>query len=540
MTTPNPPYAAIPPAQPGPPPGPAPIPLAADAVPPGTRAWTQQAARRWTALRIPLWTMPYPAIAAMVVGLIVLGESDMPVACDQGGSDTCGPEWQILVLLWGLVIGIWGLFAVPTVAILALGVALGITINLRPQDAADLGQSWGWWLLTAGLLGGMTLSGIRIARGRAQRKAAAEAAGPMVHPVPAAAGARSVQRAVVRLVFGGCGALLAVLCTIGTIDAYRDDDRHAARAEVKSATVVDTDVDTARILVDGETEERTVDTWDYDYEDGERVDVLIDGDWARLEAETFAPIAWLFGLGISGAVAFVLIPEAARVRLRAARLNPGKPPVSTLRVQVVFVHASHVAVYAADDQVRVDPLFKADVAWWPTPPGMFSVSVPSSVPSSVPASAPVPVPVVSEPSTPESESESASEPSLGADAVETAAAGVELTKQPPAEPVQPAAPAVPAVPAGVYGQPYAYGQFAPAGAPQMYGPPMYGMPMYGAPWMAPAPRACEAVLFGTPYAGAEFVLLIARDGDTPVVARSKRVIRPLAAKHPVLKPYPAA
>lgn len=425
----------------------APIPLPPEAVPPDTRPWTTAAAQVWAAIRPPRWAAPYPPVAAIVVGVIGLGSVPVDSACDANAGE-CGPQWVLYVLLGGLLLAVAALFAQPVLAVVGAFVGLGLALVLYPPRPEDIGATWPWWLLLAGLAWAVVTSAVRVTRVRDQRYAAEEAAGAVSHPVPAAVLGRTVQRAAVRLVFGLGALVLTGLCVWGLVDAFADDRGHARRAATVWATVVEVGDTTTTVRVDGETEPRVSESDDYDREVGDRVGVLVDGDWTRLADERFDGIAWWLGILVCAVPGLMLTSGALRTRRRARRLRPGGAAVAALRVQVLFVDNRTVQVFADDDETRAWPLFRTKVEYWATPFGAYP---PSPAPE-----------------------------------------GVDLAKK-----------------AGA----------APSAAQYAY-PPMW----HPTPWR---PRACEAVLFGPPYAGAEFVMLVAREQDTPCVAVSARAVRPL-------------
>ncbi|WTW92515.1 hypothetical protein OG216_03605 [Streptomycetaceae bacterium NBC_01309] len=425
----------------------APIPLPPEAVPSGTRPWTTAAAHLWAAIRAPRWTTPYVPVAAIVVGVVGLGSLPVDSACDSNAGE-CGPEWVLYVLLGGLLLAVAALFAQPVLAVVGAFIGLGLALVLYPPRPEDIGATWPWWLLLVGLAWAVVTSAVRVTRVRDQRYAAEEAAGAVSHAVPAAVLGRTVQRAVLRLVFGLGALVLSGLCVWGLLDAFADDRAHARRADRVWATIVDVDDTTATVRVDGEAENRVSEGDDYEREEGDRVGVLVDGDWTRLADERFDGITWWLGILVCIVPGLMLTTGALRVRRRARRLRPGGAAVATLRVQVLFVDNQTVQVYADDDEARGWPLFRTKVEYWATPFGAYP-------------------------------------PSPGPE-------GVDLAKK---------AATTSAVPQ------YAY-------------TPMW----HPTPWR---PRACAAVLFGPPYAGAEFVMLVAREQDTPCVAVSARAVRPL-------------
>lgn len=456
-----------------------PIALPPEAVPPATPPWTTAAAQAWAAIRAPWWATPYVPAAVVIVGVIGLASLPVDASCDANGSG-CGSEWVLYVLFGGLLLAIAALFALPVVAIVGSFMGLGLALALYPPDPEDVGATWPWWLLLAGLGWAIATSVVRVTRVRDQRDAAEEAAGAVAHPVPAAVLGRTVQRALVRLVFGTGALVLCGLCVWGLADALADDREHARRADQVRGTIVEVDDSTVKLRVDGETGYRVSESDDYERDVGDRVDVLVDGDWTRLANERFDGILWWLGVLACGIPGVMLTAGALRVRRRAGRLRPGAARVGTLRVQVLFVDMHTVRVFSADDEVRARPLFSTRVVYWATPFGAYPPSV------HPPQTTPVDL---------------------------AKRDGDAPTDDPPAPQPGVAQPGVPQPGVAQFGY----------------------MPMWQpATWM---PRACEAVIFGPPYRGAEFVMLIAREQDTPCVAVSARAVRPLrSAARPLTAP----
>ncbi|NUU20175.1 MAG: hypothetical protein HOV68_01480, partial [Streptomycetaceae bacterium] len=434
-------------------------------------------------------------VAMIAVGVTGCVATSVDSACDQS-SGGCGPDSLAWVFVGVLTVTVAALFALPGLAIAGLVVTAGFVVYVHPSETFDVGDTWAWWLVLAGLAWAVAMSAVRIARTRRQRDVAADTAGPGRHPVPPAVELGHAQRALVRLVFGIGATVVALLCVWGTIDAYADDRAHVKHAQRVQGEVVSVDDTSVTVRVDGESHDRVSGALDEDdYSVGEQVDVLIDGDWTRLADEDYDPVLWELCTILTGIPGVMLLAGAVRARTRTRRLRPGAPPVPVLRALVVFTGPEAVAVYAADDEVRINPLFRTKVAWWPTPWGSYPPST-----DAVPQAAEEPEPLAG----------------IGRDADEDRH-GVDLEKAPRTSLEKAPADTVPAPRAA--GQPaYPHPQPWPAFAP--------------APWM---PRACEAVIYGAPHNGSEFVLLVARADDTPCIAVSQRAVRP---QRPTKSPRP--
>ncbi|CAL9515853.1 hypothetical protein [Streptomyces sp. NPDC101145] len=327
-----------------------PLPLPADRIPPGTADWRSADARRWLDAVPAAWAHPLWAVLALVLAALWVIAAAPDTVCTP--AEPCGTDWPGLCVAAALPLTLYWVvrqprLALPGLAVLVLGdvVVSGSVASLG--EPSMLGFVAASAFTAAGLLH-------RIGAAARQRALAREAAGPAVHPVPAAA--LTFRRG--RLSFALAGLLLAA-AVFGFWQAQRvvdDFERRAAALTPVTGTVTRSDAD--ELVIDvavGERVHRVETAFSERYPVDSRADLLVDGDWARLAAEPYDVFGWelLVLAGLVGGLAF--LANAVDGRTRSRQLHRGPLPV--LRVLVREGHDDGKTwVYAADDPAAERPL----------------------------------------------------------------------------------------------------------------------------------------------------------------------------------------
>ncbi|MDT9683226.1 hypothetical protein RND61_14255 [Streptomyces sp. TRM76323] len=327
-----------------------PVPLPAGHIPPGTAAWRSSDARRWLAAVPAAWAHPLWAVLglALAAGWRVAAAPADPCT----PAEPCGTDWPGLGFAAVLLLTLYWVVRQPRLALPGLAVVL-LGHLADGGVAAALGEPS--WLAFAAAIG-FAAAGLlhRLAAAARQRALAREAAGPAVHPVPAAA--LAFRRG--RLSFALASLLLAV-AVFGywraqqVVDAY---ERRVVGLTPVTGTVTASDPDGTLIGVAvGGRVHRVETAHSEDHPVDSRVDLFVDGDWARLAAEPYDVFGWelLVLAGLVGGLAF--LANAVDGRTRSRQLHRGPLPV--LRVLVREGHDDgRTWVYAADDLDAGRPL----------------------------------------------------------------------------------------------------------------------------------------------------------------------------------------
>ncbi|MEU3447076.1 hypothetical protein AB0H29_07585 [Streptomyces thermolilacinus] len=327
-----------------------PVPLPADRIPPGTADWRSPDARRWLAAVPAAWAHPLWAVLAVVL-TVVWGIAAAPDT-DCTAAEPCGTDWPGLCVAAALPLTLYWVVRQPRLALPGLAVVVvgDLTVN---GSAATLGEPP---VLAFFAAVAFTAAGLlhRVAAAGRQRALAREAAGPAVHPVPAAA--LAFRRG--RLSFA-LAALLLATAVFGFWQGQRTADEYERRAAALTpvtGTVTKSDHDEMVLDVAvGERVHRVETLFPERYPVDSRAELLVDGDWARLVAEPYDIFGWemLVLAGLVGGLAF--LANAVDGRTRSRQLHRGPLPV--LRVLVREGHDDgRTWVYAADDLAAERPL----------------------------------------------------------------------------------------------------------------------------------------------------------------------------------------
>ncbi|MGW0467748.1 hypothetical protein ACWDX6_21165 [Streptomyces sp. NPDC003027] len=328
-------------------PSPGPLPLAADAIPPGTAAWHSGDAERWREAAPRPWADPLWAFLALLATAVwALVDAPYPVCST---ATPCASDWpglagavvQVLTLVW--------LWRRPGLALLTLTgsmVSLLVHGTLMEPSVPNTALLLAVFYATATLIH-------RVGAVRRQRSLALKAAGPAgVASTPLTAASRHPFSSVL------AAALLLAVSALAVWQGLRvaiNHDERAAPAEPASAVVVEADEDELTLKV--RFEDDGTHTFDVlfpeQYETGSRVDVLMDDDWVRLAAEPYDTFGWeLLAL-------VTTVPGLALLANGAAVLRSGPLPV--LRVLVRGDRDDHRTwVYAADDRAGARPVLYVD------------------------------------------------------------------------------------------------------------------------------------------------------------------------------------
>lgn len=306
-----------------------PVPLPLAFIPGGVPDWTAEDADRWAVLHPPRWARPFwPALVALAAALAAVFLPDTGPACSAG--NPCGADWLglwVFGLLLGQALWSWSfpellMPASPALAGLVVaatfplpgGAYTGLTVLVLSASAATWAAAvW------------------RMVARRRQRLQADRVAGASRHRAPGAETA--APRGTIRIV------VAFVLLTIGVgavgmaLSGIHDDARRARGAVHLAGRVVGIGDVSIRVRAAGTT--RTLDAqFPGDYTPGQQVEVLVDGDWARLAQEPQDPFGWqMIALG-AVLPALTLLASGVRARRRDAALL--RHPVPVLRAVVDF------------------------------------------------------------------------------------------------------------------------------------------------------------------------------------------------------------
>jgi hypothetical protein len=288
------------------------------------------------------------------VGLVVT-EPALPCTSAQ----PCGTSLALAVMLASLIVGLVGLHLAPAIALVALPLAGWLQLTQGPESAG-----YGMWLVPSLLLVSTASAGYaaRVLRGRRrQRTIAADAAraGAFV-VVPDAL--RPTPRWVLRAGWPWVGgAAAAVVLAIGLVGyagfAWNADADHAASATVETAVVRSADAEgfVLEVVMPDESV-RSLETIDASmYPIGSQVEVLVDGEWARLAAEPCDATFSLAG-AMTLLVAAAAVARAVALGVRAA--SDAAHPHLALRALVGQDAQGRALVWAADAGPADFPLFR--------------------------------------------------------------------------------------------------------------------------------------------------------------------------------------
>lgn len=328
------------------------MPLPAERVPPGTADWRTPDARRWLAAVPARWAHPLWALPVLAAAL-VWDIAESPVApCTS--ADPCGTDWLGLGTTVVIVLTLYWVWRQPRLALAGLGATLA-GFAVEGGFTAALGEPSALGFLVAAAFTAVGLVH-RLAAAARQRALALEAAGPVAHPLPAAA--RTFRRGQLSLVLA---ALLLAVAGFGWWQAQRVADvyeQRAAGATPLSGRVTaleqEDGVDVVEVEADGRTH-RFETAYPEDFPVGSRVDVVVDGDWTALVAEPYDVFGWELLVLAGSVMGLAFLANGADGRTRSQRLRRGPLPV--LRVLVREGHADgRTWVYAADDPEGRYPL----------------------------------------------------------------------------------------------------------------------------------------------------------------------------------------
>ncbi|MFJ8694428.1 hypothetical protein [Streptomyces roseolilacinus] len=325
-----------------------PVPLPAGHIPPGTADWRSSDARRWLAAVPAAWAHPLWAVLGLALTAAWWTATAPAVPCTP--AEPCGTDWPGLGFAAALLLTLYWVARQPRLALPGLAVVL--LGHLTDATASPEEPSWLAFVVAVAFAAAGILH--RLAATARQRALAHEAAGPAVHPVPAAA--LAFRRG--RLSFVLASLLLAV-AVFGYWQAQRvagEYERRAAGLTPVTGTVTASDPD--GLLIDvavGGRVHRVETAHSEDHPVDSRTELLVDGDWARLVAEPYDVFGWelLVLGGLVGGLAF--LANAVDGRTRSRQLHRG--PLPALRVLVREGHDDgRTWVYAADDPAAERPL----------------------------------------------------------------------------------------------------------------------------------------------------------------------------------------
>lgn len=328
------------------------MPLAAEHIPPGAVPWRTPDARRWLAAVPAGWAHPGWALAALA-GSFAWDVAAAPVApCTSAAP--CGTDWPGLGAAAVLVLTWYWVWRQPRLALAGLAGTL-VVFAVGGGFTAAFGEPSALAFLLAVAF---TAAGLvhRLAAAGRQRARALAAAGPVVHPLPAAAG--TFRRGRFSFVLA---ALLLAVAAFGFLRAGQIADAYEERAA--GATHLtgrvtgleqDADADVLEVEADGRTH-RFETAYPEDFPVGSRVDIVVAGDWAALVAEPYDVFGWEL-LVLAGSVAgTAFLANGVDGRTRAKRLR--REPLPVLRVLVREGHDDgRTWVFAADDREGLRPV----------------------------------------------------------------------------------------------------------------------------------------------------------------------------------------
>ncbi|MER6406493.1 hypothetical protein ABT269_23860 [Streptomyces viridosporus] len=330
-----------------------PVPLSAEHIPPGTADWRTPDAQRWLTAVPARWAHPLWALLVLVASLVWDVVAVPAAPCTS--TDPCGTDWLGLGIAVVLVLTLYWVWRQPRFALAGLAAGL-VGFAVEGGFAAALGEPSALLFLVAAAL---TAAGLvhRLAVAGRQRSLALEAAGPVAHPLPAAA--RTFRRGRLSFVLA---ALLLAVAGFGCWQAQQVADAYEERAagathlsgRVTALEQDDDGVDILKVEADGRTH-RFETAFPEDFPVDSRVDIVVDGDWAALVAEPYDAFGWellVLGGSVAGLASLV---NGVDGLTRAKRLRRGPLPV--LRVLVREGHDDgRTWVFAADDPEGLRPI----------------------------------------------------------------------------------------------------------------------------------------------------------------------------------------
>lgn len=327
-----------------------PVPLPADRIPPGTADWRSSDARRWLAAAPGVWAHPLWAVLPLVLTAVWTVAAGPAPSCTP--AEPCGTDWPGLCVSAALPLTLYWVVRQPRLALLGLAVVL-LGHLVDGASASALGEPR--WLAFVVALA-FTAAGLlhRLAVAGRQRALAREAAGPVLHPVPAAALAFRRGRVSFAL-----AALLLAVAVFGFWQAQQVvgafERRAAGLTPVNGRVTLSDEDDLVIDVAVGDRVHRVETHVPERYPVDSRAELLVDGDWVRLTAEPYDVTGWevLVFLGLVGGLAF--LANGVDGRTRSRQLHRGPLPV--LRVLVREDHGDgRTWVYAADDPAAERPL----------------------------------------------------------------------------------------------------------------------------------------------------------------------------------------
>ncbi|MBB1259668.1 hypothetical protein [Streptomyces alkaliterrae] len=325
-----------------------PLPLPAEHRPHGVREWRSADAREWLAAAPGRWARPqWAALALIATYAWAFVDSPEPVCTD---SAPCQFDWWPVVFFGFAVLQLYWLVRQPVVALWV--VPPTAAANLLHGDALGTASDVSRLAVTAAA--GFAVVGLlyRLELARRQRHLAMRAAGDARYTLPP----RLVPftRGRISLVFGvGCLALAAFGLWRGSAVVAEDESRAAAATRVEAEVLGYRENGLAVTLLP-EGRRHHVDAFG-DHRKGDRVTVLIDGDWSRLAAEPPDAGAWEALVLVGGLPGLAFVVNALVGRRRAARLR--SLPVPALRVLIKEKDDDpRVWVYAHDDRHGTTPV----------------------------------------------------------------------------------------------------------------------------------------------------------------------------------------
>ncbi|MFJ8841854.1 hypothetical protein ACIRFF_02995 [Streptomyces cyaneofuscatus] len=330
-----------------------PVPLPADHIPPGTADWRTPEAERWLAAVPARWAHPLWAVLALLVSMVwYIAESPL-APCTS--AEPCGTDWSGLGMAVVLVLTPYWVGRQPRLAL--AGLAAGL---VGFAEDGGFTESFGEpYALAYPVAAAFTTAGIvhRLALAGRQRALALEAAGPVAHPLPAAArtfrrGRFSFALAALMLAVAGFGSWQAQQVA----DAY--EERAAGGTHLSGRVVAQEQDDDGIDILKVEADERThrfETAFPESFPLDSQVDIVVDGDWAALAAEPYDAFGWeLLVLG-GAAAALAFFANGVDGRTRSARLR--RRPLPVLRVLVREGHEDgRTWVFAADDPGTLRPI----------------------------------------------------------------------------------------------------------------------------------------------------------------------------------------
>jgi hypothetical protein len=292
-------------------------------------------------------------VCALVVAMVWSVVAAPEAACTP--AEPCGTDWWGAALAGAGLLSLYWIWRLPRLALLSLGATaagglLDAGVPAAFDGSADLA------VLSALAYAVVTIVH-RLAAANRQRLLAEQAAGPVKHALPAAAG--RFRRG--RLSF----ALASLLLAVGMFAFWHaqqvvgEYEEHAARGTRIAAEVTRvTDDEDVPVLEAASPEggSHTVETaFPEDHAVGSTVELVVDGEWARLAAEPYDVIGWELLLLVTAVPGLAFLANGATSRLRMLRLC--RAPLPALKVLVREGHTdSRTWVYAADDLAGERPV----------------------------------------------------------------------------------------------------------------------------------------------------------------------------------------